>query len=103
MVNLVLELLRFRLVASLAARYRALIGARPRRDGSSLAEPRVPRRRSHMTARDIETIVRALTAVAENLEAGAARQSMRDALMQVRAYARDPTWASAERQRSRRA
>ena len=40
-----------------------------------------------MTTDEVEDVVRALTAVAENLEADAAKQSMQEAFMQVRAYA----------------
>ena len=64
-----------------------MIGARPRRDGSSLAEAWSPQRQSEMTSEEIEDVVRALTTVVDNLETGAARQSMRESFMQVRAYA----------------
>jgi hypothetical protein len=77
----------FRLVAFLAARCRALSRARPRRDGFALAEARLPRCPSHMTTEEVEDVVRALTMVVENLEAGAAKQSMQEAFTQVRAYA----------------
>ncbi len=40
-----------------------------------------------MTTEEIEDVVRALTTAVDNLEAGAARQSMQEAFMQVRAYA----------------
>jgi hypothetical protein len=40
-----------------------------------------------MTTEEVEDVVRALTVVVENLEAGAAKQSMQEAFMQVRAYA----------------
>jgi hypothetical protein len=40
-----------------------------------------------MTTEEVEDVVRALTTVVENLEAGAAKQSMQEAFMQVRAYA----------------
>jgi hypothetical protein len=40
-----------------------------------------------MTTEEVEGVVRALTAVVENLEANAAKQSMQEAFMQVRAYA----------------
>jgi hypothetical protein len=40
-----------------------------------------------MTIEEVEDIVRALTAVVEHLEASAAKQSMREAFVQVRAYA----------------
>ncbi len=46
-----------------------------------------PRHSCHMTTEEVEDVVRALTIVVENLEAGAARQSMQEAFMQVRAYA----------------
>jgi hypothetical protein len=85
---------RFRLVASLAANWRALFGAGPRRIGFVLAEARALRRPSHMTTDEIEDVVRALTAAVEKLEADAARQSMQEAFMQMRAYA-DATRASA--------
>jgi hypothetical protein len=39
-----------------------------------------------MTTEEIEDVVRALSRVVETLEAGAAGQSMQEALMQVRAY-----------------
>jgi hypothetical protein len=84
---LVLKLRRFRPVASLAARCRALFRASPRRTGSALARARPRWRPSHMTSDEVEDVVRALTAVAENLEASAAKQSMREAFTQVRAYA----------------
>lgn len=71
-----------------------MFGARPRRIGFVLAGARSLRRRSHMTTDEIEDVVRALTMAVENLEAGAARQSMQEAFMQVRAYA-DATRASA--------
>jgi hypothetical protein len=77
----------FRLVASLAARCRALSGARPRRDGFALAEAQLARCSPQMTTEEIEDVVRALTMVVENLDAGAAKQSMQEAFMQVRAYA----------------
>jgi hypothetical protein len=83
----VLKLRRFLLATSLATRCRALFGARPRRTGSEFAKARTPRRPSHMTIDEVEDVVRALTAVVENLEAGAAKQSMQEAFMQVRAYA----------------
>jgi len=89
--TLVLKLRRFRLVASLAARCRALFGARPRRIGFVLAQAR---RQSRLTTEEIEDVVRALTMVVKNLDAGVARQSMQEAFMQVRAYA-DATRASA--------
>jgi hypothetical protein len=47
-----------------------------------------------MTTEEVEDVARALTAVAENLEAGAAKQSMQEAFTQVRAYAGE-TWAPA--------
>jgi hypothetical protein len=40
-----------------------------------------------MTTEEVEDVVRALTAVGENLEASAAKQSMQEAFVQVRAYA----------------
>ena len=40
-----------------------------------------------MTTEEVEDVVRALTTVVENLEADAAKQSMQEAFMQVRAYA----------------
>ena len=40
-----------------------------------------------MTIEEVEDVVRALTAVVENLEASAAKQSMQEAFMQVRVYA----------------
>lgn len=92
---MVLELRRFRLVASLAARYRALIGARPRRDGCLIAKARSPQRQSYMTTEEIEDVVRALITVVDNLETGAAKRSMQQAFMQVRAHA-SATRASAK-------
>jgi len=52
-----------------------------------------------MTTEEVEDVARALTAVVENLEASAAKQSMQEAFMQVRAYAgenkpREPTTRS---------
>jgi hypothetical protein len=41
-----------------------------------------------MTIEEIEDVVRALTTVMDNLETNSARQSMREAFLQVRAYAR---------------
>jgi hypothetical protein len=40
-----------------------------------------------MTTEEIEDVVRALIAAVENLESGAAKQSMQEAFMHVRAYA----------------
>jgi hypothetical protein len=40
-----------------------------------------------MTIEEVEDVVQALTAVVENLEASAAKQSMQEAFVQVRAYA----------------
>jgi hypothetical protein len=37
-----------------------------------------------MTTEEVEDVVRALTTVVENLEAGAAKQSMQEAFTQVR-------------------
>ena len=42
-----------------------------------------------MTTEEIEAVAQALTAVAENLEAGTARQSMREAFTEVHAYRKD--------------
>jgi hypothetical protein len=59
-----------------------------------------------MTTDEVEDVARALTAVAENLEADAAKQSMREAFMQVRAYAgetRAPVSGTPPRQRQARA
>ena len=42
---------------------------------------------SHMTIEEVEDVVQALNAVVENLEVSAAKQSMQEAFMQVRAYA----------------
>jgi tRNA G37 N-methylase TrmD len=41
-----------------------------------------------MTIEEIEDVVRALTTVMDNLETSSARQSMQEAFLQVRAYAR---------------
>lgn len=95
----VLKLRRFQLVTSLAARCRALLSARPRRTGAELGRTERPRHPSHMTTEEVEDVARALTAVVENLEASAAKQSMQEAFMQVRAYAgenkpREPTTRS---------
>lgn len=78
------KLLRFRLLASIAARCRAWFDARFRR---VLAKMRSSRRHSHMSTEEIEDVVQAMTTVVENLEASAARQSMQEAFMQVRVYA----------------
>jgi hypothetical protein len=40
-----------------------------------------------MTIEEVEDVVRALSAVAEKLEAGAAQQSIQEAFIQARAYA----------------
>jgi hypothetical protein len=40
-----------------------------------------------MTTKEVEDVVRALTTVVDNLEAGAAKQAMQEAFIQVRAYA----------------
>jgi hypothetical protein len=40
-----------------------------------------------MTTEEIEDVVRALIAAVENLESGAAKESMQEAFMHVRAYA----------------
>jgi hypothetical protein len=56
-----------------------------------------------MITEEVEDVARALTAVAENLEASAAKQSMQEAFTQVRAYAGE-TWAPAPpRQRQAKA
>jgi hypothetical protein len=55
-----------------------------------------------MTIDEVEDVVRALTAVAENLEAGAAKQSMREAFTQVRAYAGEMSVPAMERPRGQR-
>jgi hypothetical protein len=44
-----------------------------------------------MTIEEVEDVIRALIAVAEKLETGAAKQSIREAFMQTRAYA-DECW-----------
>ena len=71
----VLKLRRFRLLASIAAKCCAV------------AKMRSSRRHSHMSAEEIEGVVRAMTTVVQNLEANVARQSMQEAFMQIRAYA----------------
>ena len=48
-----------------------------------------------MTHEEVDDVVRALTAVVENLEASGAKQSMQEAFVQVRAYAGE-TWAPAK-------
>ena len=40
-----------------------------------------------MTIKEVEDVIRALTAVAEKLEAGEAKQSIQEAFMQAHAYA----------------
>ena len=55
-----------------------------------------------MTSDEVEDVVRALTAVAENLEAGAAKQSMQEAFTQVRAYAGEMWGPAMERRRGQR-
>jgi len=54
-----------------------------------------------MTTEEVEDVVRALTTVVENLEADAAKQSMQEAFMQVRAYAGE-TRSSAREHRPQR-
>jgi hypothetical protein len=83
----VLKLRHFQLVASLTARCRALFSARPRRLASDLAIARSLHCPSHMTNEEVEDVVRALTAVVENLKASGAKQSMQEAFVQVLAYA----------------
>ncbi len=83
------QLRNFLLATSLATRLRALLGARPRRIGAGMTPPQPPRHPSHMTIEDVEAVVRALTMVVENLEAGAAKQSMLEAFTQVRVYAHE--------------
>jgi len=55
--------------------------------GGALAGARLPRHPSHMTIEEVEDVLRALTAVAEKLETGVAKQSMQEAFMQVCAHA----------------
>jgi len=55
-----------------------------------------------MTTMEVEDVVRALSAVAENLEAGAAKQSMQEAFTQVRAHAGDMRALAMERPRRQR-
>jgi len=50
-----------------------------------------------MTIEEVEDLVRALTAVMDHLEASAAKQSMQEAFMQVRAYAGEPRALAGER------
>jgi hypothetical protein len=40
-----------------------------------------------MTTEEVEDVVRALTAIAEKLEASSAKQSIKEAFLQVHAYA----------------
>jgi hypothetical protein len=81
------KLRNFLLATSFATRFRALLGARPRRTGAGITQAQPPRHPSHMTLEDVEDVVRALTMVVENLEASAAKQSMLEAFTQVRVYA----------------
>ena len=67
---MVLKLRHFWLVASLTARYRAMVGAKPRRDGVFTCRGLVTQRQSQMTSEEVEDVVRALTTVVENLEPG---------------------------------
>jgi hypothetical protein len=75
----VLKLRRCRLIASFAARCRALFGAKCRR-----IEP-VPAslRSSQMTNEEIDHLVRAMILAVESLEPGPAKQSMQEAFTQV--------------------
>jgi hypothetical protein len=50
-----------------------------------------------MTNDEVEDVVRALSAVADNLEAGAAKQSMQEAFTQVRAYGGEVSVPAMER------
>ena len=54
---------------------------------SDLAEVPPLRRSSHMTIEGVEDVVRALNTVVKHLEARGAKQSMREAYLQVRAHA----------------
>ncbi|MDR3489166.1 MAG: hypothetical protein P4M05_30235 [Bradyrhizobium sp.] len=51
----------------------------------------------HMTIEEVEDVVRALTAVAEKLETGAAKQSIHEAFMQTHAYADEMLLPASER------
>lgn len=50
-----------------------------------------------MTIEEVEDVVRALTAVAEKLETGAAKQSIHEAFMQTLAYADEMPLPASER------
>jgi hypothetical protein len=57
-----------------------------------------------MTIEEVEDVVRALTAVAEKLETGEAKQSIQEAFMQTHAYADEMRVPASERPlRQRRA
>jgi hypothetical protein len=83
------------------ARCRVLFGARPRRTESALVGVCPLPRSSHMTIEEIEDVVRALIAVAEKLETGEAKKSIRDAFLQTQAYADEMLAPSSERSRRR--
>jgi hypothetical protein len=75
----ILKLRRYRLIASFAARCRALFGTKCRR-----IEP-VPAglSSSQMTSEEIDHVVRAMILVVESLEEGPVKQSMQEAFTQV--------------------
>jgi hypothetical protein len=77
----------FRLVTLIAASCRALFDVSPRRTRANLARAASSQHSSRLTVEEVEDIVRALTMIVENLDAGAAKQSMQEAYMQVRAHA----------------
>jgi len=76
-----------RLVALIAASCRALFDVSPHGTGAGLAGVALSQRSFRLTVEEVEDIVRALTMTVENLDAGAAKQSMQEAYVQVRAHA----------------
>ena len=75
------------LMSSLAVRCHVLLSERHSRAASDVLDAQLSRRSSHMTAEEIENVVRALNAVVENLDTRIAKQSIQEAFLQVRAHA----------------
>ena len=75
------------LMPSLAARCHALLSERHSRAASDVLDIQLTQHSSHLTAEEIESVIRALKAVVEYLDTRIAKQSIREAFRQVRAYA----------------
>jgi hypothetical protein len=83
--TLVSKLRLLLLMSSLAARCHALLSERHSNSASDVLD--ITQHSSHLTAEEIENVVRALNAVVENLRTRIAKQSMQEAFLQVRAHA----------------